>query len=151
MRLDGVRLETRGPTRAAWVTGLAPWEEGEVYDPEDVAELERRLLETGVYDGVGVALAPTDQTLPDGNQNIVYSNFAGQTMLLAFKSGSDEWCEFWKYNAQGQVVLHANPSAVSGYEEQYADLLHEVSGNYQYLRDSDGLLHTFEYHAPAGT
>jgi translocation and assembly module TamA len=64
VRLDGVRLETRGPTHPDWVAGLAPWSEGEVYDPEDVAELERRLLETGVYDGVGVALAPTDQTNP---------------------------------------------------------------------------------------
>ena len=92
----------------------------------------------------------TVETLPDGNQNIVYSNYAGQTMLLVFKSGSDQWCEFWKYNDDGQVVLHANPSAVSGYDEQYADLLHEVSGNYQYLRDSDGLIHTFEYHAASG-
>lgn len=71
VRLDGVRLETRGPTNPSWVAGLAPWEEGDVYDPEDVAELERRLLETGVYDGVGVALAPRDQTLPDGNRPIV--------------------------------------------------------------------------------
>ena len=71
VRLDGVRLETRGPTNPAWVAALAPWSEGEVYDPEDVAELERRLLETGVYDGVGVALAPTDQTRPDGNRPII--------------------------------------------------------------------------------
>ena len=71
VRLDGVRLETRGPTNHDWVAGLAPWEEGDVYDPEDVAELERRLLETGVYDGVGVALSPADQTLPDGNRPIV--------------------------------------------------------------------------------
>jgi YD repeat-containing protein len=92
----------------------------------------------------------TVETLPDGNQNIVYSNYAGQTMLLVFKSGSDQWCEFWKYNDAAQVILHANPSAVSGYDEQYADLLHEVSGNYEYLRDSDGLIHTFEYHAASG-
>ena len=71
VRLDGVRLETRGPTNPNWVAGLAPWSEGEVYDPEDVAELERRLLETGVYDGVGVALAPPDQTNADGNRPIV--------------------------------------------------------------------------------
>lgn len=71
VRLDGIKLETRGPTNPAWVSGLAPWTEGEVYDPEDVAELERRLLETGVYDGVGVALAPTDQTNADGNRPIV--------------------------------------------------------------------------------
>lgn len=71
VRLDGVRLETRGPTNPAWVSGLAPWREGDVYDPEQVAELERRLLETGVYDGVGVALSPVDQTLSDGNRPII--------------------------------------------------------------------------------
>lgn len=71
VRLDGVRLETRGPTNPAWVTGLSPWTEGEVYNPDDVAELERRLLETGVYDAVGVALAPTDQTGADGLRPII--------------------------------------------------------------------------------
>ena len=71
VHLDGVRLQTRGPTNPDWVAGLAPWSLGEVYDPEDVAELERRLLETGVYDGVGVALAPTDQTDADGNRPVI--------------------------------------------------------------------------------
>jgi translocation and assembly module TamA len=71
VRLDGVRLETRGSTNPNWVAGLAPWSEGDVYDPEQVAELERRLLETGVYDGVGVALAAADQTRPDGNRPVV--------------------------------------------------------------------------------
>jgi translocation and assembly module TamA len=69
--LDGVRLVTRGPTRLDWVAGLAPWSMGDVYDPEQVAELERRLLETGVYDGVGVALSPRDQTDADGLRPIV--------------------------------------------------------------------------------
>jgi translocation and assembly module TamA len=71
IRLDGVRLVTRGPTRPDWVAGLAPWSMGDVYDPEQVAELERRLLETGVYDGVGVALSPRDQTDADGRRPIV--------------------------------------------------------------------------------
>ena len=71
VRLDGVRVETRGPTNPAWVMGLAPWNEGQRYDPELVAELERRLLETGVYDGVAVALTPSDQTNPAGNRPIV--------------------------------------------------------------------------------
>jgi translocation and assembly module TamA len=97
VRLDGVRLETRGPTNPDWVAGLAPWSEGEVYDPEDVAELERRLLETGVYDGVGVALAPTDQTNADGNRPIIVTLTdrprrvleAGATFSTAEGSGLD--------------------------------------------------------------
>ncbi len=97
VRLDGVRLETRGPTHPEWVAGLAPWSEGDVYDPEDVAELERRLLETGVYDGVGVALAPTDQTNADGNRPIIVTLTdrprrileAGATFSTAEGSGLD--------------------------------------------------------------
>jgi len=69
--LDGVRVETRGPTRPDWVVYLAPWSEGQRYDPELVGELERRLLETGVYDGVSVALTGPDQTTPAGNRPVV--------------------------------------------------------------------------------
>ena len=97
VRLDGVRLETRGPTSPDWVAGLAPWSEGEVYDPDDVAELERRLLETGVYDGVGVALAPTDQTNADGHRPVIVTLTdrprrileAGATFSTAEGSGVD--------------------------------------------------------------
>jgi translocation and assembly module TamA len=71
VRLDGVRLQTEGATKQNWVAGLAPWSEGDRFDPEKVAELERRLLDTGVYDGVGVALAPADQTNADGNRPVI--------------------------------------------------------------------------------
>jgi len=71
VRLDGVRLETPGPTNPEWVAGLAPWAEGDVFNPETVAELERRLTETGIYDTVGVALAAADQTRVDANRPVI--------------------------------------------------------------------------------
>ncbi|MDP3406344.1 MAG: autotransporter assembly complex family protein [Brevundimonas sp.] len=97
VRLDGVRLETRGPTNPAWVAGLAPWQEGDRYDPEQVAELERRLLDTGVYDGVSVALTPADQTTANGTRPIIVTVTdrprrileAGATFSTADGSGVD--------------------------------------------------------------
>ncbi|MGZ8406424.1 MAG: autotransporter assembly complex protein TamA [Caulobacteraceae bacterium] len=56
-RMDSLRIRTRGKTDKEWVERLAPWKPGDVYEPKDVAELERRLLETGVYRSVNVSLA----------------------------------------------------------------------------------------------
>ena len=104
--LDSVRLETRGPTNPRWVAGLAPWAEGDRYDPEQVAELERRLLETGVYDGVGVALAPADQIDAQGNRPVIVTLTdrprrileAGATFSTAEGSGVDViWTQYNRF------------------------------------------------------
>jgi translocation and assembly module TamA len=58
VRMDGLTLDNKGRTRRAWLNHLVPWKPKEVYDPKKVAELERRLLDTQVYDSVTVALAP---------------------------------------------------------------------------------------------
>ena len=73
VRLDGVILQTEGRTSRDWVDYLTPWNDGDRYTPEAVAELERRLLETAVYDSVAVALAPADQTTPEGLRPVVVS------------------------------------------------------------------------------
>lgn len=73
VRLDGVDLRTEGRTNPAWVRQLAPWEEGDVYDPADVAALERRLLDARVYQSVAVALAPADQSNEQGHRPVVVS------------------------------------------------------------------------------
>lgn len=73
VRLDGLELVTRGRTNPQWVQRLAPWANGDPYDPEDVAELERRLLDTGVYESVTVGLAPREKTTPEGLRPIVVS------------------------------------------------------------------------------
>jgi translocation and assembly module TamA len=72
VRLDGVDVRTTGRTSTAWVASLAPWKKGQIYDPDDVAELEQRLLDAGVYDSVTVALAPKDR-LVDGQRPVVVS------------------------------------------------------------------------------
>lgn len=73
VRLDGLEVTTDGRTNPAWIRRLAPWRSGETYDPEDVAELERRLLDTAVYDSVTVALAPAAKITPDGLRPVVVS------------------------------------------------------------------------------
>lgn len=72
VHLDGIDLRTAGRTNRRWVERLAPWQWGDLYDPEDVAELEQRLLDVGVYDSVTVALAPRDQTV-DGKRPVLVS------------------------------------------------------------------------------
>ena len=71
VRLDGLQVKTLGRTNPRWVASLRPWRSGQVYDPQAVAELERRLLDTGVYNAVDVALAPT--STPDGLRPVIVS------------------------------------------------------------------------------
>ncbi len=59
VRLDGLKIEAKSKTKAPFIKKLAPWKSGDIYKPYDLAELERRLLDTGVYDSITVALAPT--------------------------------------------------------------------------------------------
>ncbi len=73
VRLDGLNVTTEGRSRIPWIEGLAPWKPGDVYDPDDVGELERRLLDTGVYDSVTVGLAPADQTTAEGLRPVLVS------------------------------------------------------------------------------
>ena len=72
VRLGAVKVETTGRTHPSWVTALAPWRAGQVYRPTYVAELERRLRDTGVYDEVTVALAPASEAV-DGERPVVVS------------------------------------------------------------------------------
>lgn len=65
-RVDGVQVISQGRSSLEWVERLAPWKPGDVYEPDDVAELERRLRDTGVYDTVSVSLAPKEKANPDG-------------------------------------------------------------------------------------
>jgi hypothetical protein len=92
-------------------------------------------------------LVKTVETLPDGNQNIVYTNANRQVMLKVFQetATSQQWRSFYQYDASGRLILAANPSAVTGYDETSPDLLVNQWGNYQYLSDTTGLITTWTY------
>lgn len=73
VRLDDIRLMGTARTSAAWLQRLAPWRRGDLYRPTDIAQLERRLLDTGVYESVTVALAPRSDTTAGGLRPVVVS------------------------------------------------------------------------------
>ncbi len=85
--------------------------------------------------------------LPDGNSDIVYTNEAGEVMLFDYHDAgaSSDADTFYEYDANGNVILEGSPSAVTGYNDTYADLLHSTSGNYYYLSDSSGLVTVYDY------
>ena len=88
----------------------------------------------------------TTVTLPDGTSNIVYTNEANEVMLNVYEdASSNKWDNFYEYDTPGNVILAAQPSAVTGYDDSYADLLHYSSGSYAYLSSSSGLITTYIY------
>jgi hypothetical protein len=119
----------------------------------------------------------TVETLPGGTQNITYANFAGQVMLSvkvpgAGQPGNGPWYEYFRYDASAHLILKAESSAVTGYDESYADLLNcqaisssssssssvgsalcgvpICSGNLEYLSDYTGLIHLYDYDPSSG-
>jgi hypothetical protein len=85
----------------------------------------------------------TTETLPDGNQNIVYTNSGAEVMLKVYVDTTTnfKWETFGQFDSQYRLLLVANPSAVNGYNDTYSDLLHYQSGSgYQYLNNTTGLI-----------
>jgi RHS repeat-associated protein len=89
------------------------------------------------------------ETLPDNNQNIVYTNQYGEVMLAVYKDvgSGNTWDTFTKYDDWGRAILTAGPSAVTGYDDTKNDLLNYsiTSGTYQYLATSSGRIDLTDY------
>ena len=69
---------------------------------------------SGFADGYNTWRTRQVTTLPDGNTQTSYVNFAGQTVLEVYKdtASGQEWLTFSKYDSNGRLVLSAEPSAV---------------------------------------
>jgi RHS repeat-associated protein len=100
----------------------------------------------------------TVEVLPDDNENIVYTNYVGQVMLQIFHDTvtDQQWATFFRYDDSGRVVLRAEPSAVSGYDEttpylmdQFANSNPSSPGNLDFLNDTAGLITNYSYYATA--
>jgi len=63
--------------------------------------------------------------------DIVYSNYAGQPMLKVLQSGDDQWCDSTCTTTTRTWCCTRWPSAVSGFDDTYADLLNNEDGLYQ--------------------
>lgn len=86
----------------------------------------------------------TIETLPDGNQNIVYSNLMGNPLIRDLKAGTDHWIDAYHYNDEGKLLWQASPSAVIGYDDTHPNLA--IS-----LRSDAGLISLTEYYTTSGS
>ncbi len=123
VKLDGLKLEGKSRTRRVWLQKLVPWKTQDVYTPNALAELERRLLETGVYDSVTVALAP--QPNADGLRPVVVglSDRSRHSFELSAgystSEGGDFDAKLLSYNVFGQ-------GDTLTYEARYATGVSEI-------------------------
>ena len=69
-RMGELTVSAEGRTKLAWLRGLAPWRVGDVYDPDKLTRLERRLTETGVYESASASLAPKAD-MKDGERPVI--------------------------------------------------------------------------------
>ena len=82
-------------------------------------------------------VAKTIETLPDGNQNIVYTNIVEQIILKVFSSSEGQWYEYNRFDDMGRIILTASSAAVAGYSETNPYLVT--------LRLHDGLITLLDY------
>ena len=116
VRLNGLMVTNEGRTNRRWVERLAPWRAGQTYDPEMVAELERRLLDAGVYDSVTVALAPIEETTAEGLRPVVVSlaERKRRTLDLGASYGTEEGYGLDVRQTRYNVLGRADTLALSG-------------------------------------
>ena len=88
VHMDGlVFTGPKGRTDIRFVKKLAPWKVGQVYSPKAIAELERRLLDTGVYDSVTVSLSPKPEVDTDAPRQVMVGIVERSKHTLDFSAG----------------------------------------------------------------
>ncbi len=106
VRMDGIKLNSQGRTHAAWVDSLAPWKAGDIYDPDQVAQLEKRLRDTSVFDSVTVALDPMPNDKGERPVDVTIVDRARSTLELGASYSTAEGAGFdskWvRYNSFGR-------------------------------------------------
>ena len=87
-------------------------------------------------------------TNPDGSTETVYTDGYGLTMLTDQSDGAgNHWINYYEFNSNGLQILHANPSAVTGYDDSYADLVNLAAWyGAEYLSQYTGLIDLTDYY-----
>jgi hypothetical protein len=98
----------------------------------------------------------TTEELPDGNERIVFLNQCHEVLLNALVDAATEKqsIDFYQYDYEGRLVMHAYPSAVTGYDDEDPTnnsmtgylLLKETDGSFRYLSDTSGRIDVFAYY-----
>jgi len=86
----------------------------------------------------------TVETLPDGSQQVIYTNYLGQVLVKELRAGSDRWIHYRQYNEDGNLVIEANPSAVLGYVDDAGAGSDELQVT---LASDEGLIRVYDYYA----
>lgn len=112
------------------------------------------LIDTNVWRRKTVEYMPdSTESWIDNDRNLVFMDEIGNPMLTVYQdvdSNGDvvqEWRTFRQYDAFGRLILVANPSAVTGYNENYNQLVDYDGGNYEYLADNAGLITLTDYYS----
>jgi hypothetical protein len=93
----------------------------------------------------------TTEILPDGSTNTVYSNIAGDPILIDHSDGTSETRTYWRYDDEGRVILEADPSAVRNDFDPTtnADVIgfDTLTGDADGLDENSGLIQGMSYYS----
>jgi RHS repeat-associated protein len=89
----------------------------------------------------------TVSTLPDGNQQVVYTNLFGLVILKVLEKMSggsptgERWYEYSQYDSKGRITLEASSAAINSYSWTAGTNVLTLT-----LKPSDGLIRLYEYY-----
>jgi RHS repeat-associated protein len=95
-----------------------------------------------------------DSASATNTQIVTYSNYLGQTILQATIQPGKQSIDYYRYDTSGTLIVHAYPSAVTGYNELYGGLVdvdahtwNNTSPNCdaEYLADDSGVIEYTDY------
>jgi hypothetical protein len=105
------------------------------------------VTESTSTDGYNTWKRKTVETRPDGSTNTVYVNYIGQELLTDLQdTAGNHWITYKYYDANGRLVLSAEPSAVSGYTKTTSQYWTGNDWNGAVTFTADGLVHETVYY-----